>query len=69
MLAASLISSVFGLKVTPKKVIILFFNFLFKIFSILWVKEILRLLFDLTTDFTIDKSDRLYEVEYAQAPS
>ena len=49
-------SSVFGLNVTPKKVIFLFFILFDNIFFTLSVKTILRLSLDLITDLIIDKS-------------
>ena len=54
MLAASRISSVLGLNVTPKKVIFLFLNLLFKINFAFSINESFRELFELTTLFTID---------------
>ena len=56
MLEASLISSVFGLNVTPRNVIVFFKSLLFKIFSTLFIDKNLRLSFDVTTVLTIDKS-------------
>ena len=56
MLEASLMSSVLGLNVTPKKVIILFFKFLFNIFTTLLVNNNFLFSLDLTTFLTIDKS-------------
>ena len=48
-------SSVFALNVTPKKVIFLFFIFLFKIKFILSSKILFLFSFDLITDLITDK--------------
>ena len=51
----SLISSVLGLNVTPKKEIFLFFKFDPKILWTLFVSKFNLSLLDLITDFTTDK--------------
>ena len=56
ILDASLISSVLGLKVTPRNVIILFLSLLFKILSILFVSVIFLWSLDFTTLFIIERS-------------
>ena len=63
----SLMSSVLGLNVTPKKAIIFCFNLPFKIVSIFFINKVLLLLFELITLLTIDKSILYFEAIFVNA--